>query len=165
MTNEQRYHELWALMTGDKLGEGLSREVYDYLTPECWSDDRNEDGSALYLGDRVSHVLKVEKDGGLFQNVQEWSVWTMVRNRPALAKWFAPCRCISPCGKYLVMAKCEPLRKKDMPKKLPAFLVDVRPENLGMYQGRIVACDYGCGFALIRTASKRMVNVREWPKT
>lgn len=165
MTTEERDGAggLQALCLGTKRGEGLSRIVYDWIEPQSWMRDQNN-GVLEYDDERVDYVVKVQKNSHdlYFQNVQEWSVWQWVKAKP-MAKWFAPCVAISPCGRYLIQRKCDPLRKAEMPKRLPAFLVDNRLENLGLFQGRVVCCDYGFGVAAIRTADKRLIKVREWP--
>lgn len=151
--------ELEFLMLGTKLGEGMSRSVYVYKDPAHWGRMRS-DHALAYLDDESQLVIKVEKPGGQYQNVQEWSVWEYVKAEPAMKKWFAPCVAISPCGLYLIQHRVEPIRKAEMPKFLPAFLQDVVRDNLGKYDGRVVCCDYGMGVAAVRTASRRMKRVR-----
>ncbi|WP_414461814.1 hypothetical protein [Hyphomicrobium sp. DY-1] len=163
MSDALHRSEMEFLLFGKRLGAGLSRTVYELNDPSCWG--RHKDTGAPMIDPLSSkRVIKVEKPGGMFQNVQEWTVWEWARGTP-MAKWFAPCISISPCGLYLIQDKVEPLRRKDWPKKLPAFLQDVEPENFGLLNGKVVACDYGCGVAAIRSANKRMMNVKPWPKS
>jgi hypothetical protein len=107
-----------------------------------------------------SVVVKIESGSRSFQNVEEWLAWTWVKGT-AMAKWFAPCISVSAAGSILIQQRVTPMRKGERPGKLPAFLCDLKPENFGMYQGRIVCCDYGTVLSSIRTASKRMV-VAKW---
>jgi len=144
MGNQLRRKELQLLIFGEKIGEGMSRKVYEYSCPLTGAVDR---AVIKYEGRFVN---------GHFQNVAEWEIWQWVRGTP-MQKWFAPCYSISPCGLYLIQARVEPLRKAEWPRRLPAFLCDLKPENFGMYQGRLVVCDYGTGIAAIRTAGKKMV--------
>lgn len=144
MGSQLRRRELQYLFLGEKIGRGMSRKVYKYTCPLTGTDDR---AVVKYEGQVVA---------GAFQNITEWEIWTWVRGTP-MQKWFAPCYSISPCGLYLIQARVEPLRRKEWPKKLPAFIGDLKPENFGMYEGRVVACDYGTGISAIRTSNKKMV--------
>lgn len=144
MGNSLRRKELKSLFLGKKIGEGMSRKVYQYTDPLTGSFDR---AVVKYEGRFVD---------GHFQNVAEWEIWTWVRGTP-MQKWFAPCYAISPCGLYLVQARVDPLRSKEWPKRLPSFLTDLKPENFGMFEGRVVACDYGTGVSAIRSSGARMV--------
>lgn len=150
--------ELEFLMLGTKLGEGVSRTVYVLKDPYQWGRDRVHE-SPLNLEVRSPYVVKVERATGRFQNVQEWSVWEWARGVPSLKKWLAPCISISPCGLYLIQQRVEPIRTKELPKRLPKFLIDTHRDNLGILNGRVVCCDYGCGVAAIRSASRRLTNV------
>ncbi len=108
MSDALHRSELEFLLIGKKIGEGLSRAVYEFNDPNCWG--RHIDTGAPMIASRSSkYVIKVEKPGGMFQNVQEWTVWHWVNGTP-LAKWFAPCISISPCGLYLVQERTALLR-------------------------------------------------------
>lgn len=144
MGNYTRRKELQSLFLGEQIGEGMSRKVYEYHDPLTGAVDR---AVVKYEGQLVA---------GHFQNVAEWEIWEWVRATP-MQKWFAPCYAISPCGLYLIQARVDPLRRKEWPKKLPAFLGDLKTENFGMLEGRVVACDYGTGISAIRSSGKRMV--------
>lgn len=163
MSDALHRSELEFLMLGNKIGEGVSRKVYVMNDPRGWgwSLETTVPAHLDGLSDEAGSpfVIKVEEPGGRFQNVQEWAVWTWVRGSP-MAKWFAPCVAISPCGLYLIQHRVEPLRPKDRPKLLPEFLVDVHRHNLGLYDGRVVCCDYGTGVAAIRTASRKMQRIK-----
>lgn len=139
--SDLRYREARWMLCGDKIGEGSARKVY-----HCRINDQ--------------YVIKIETMGGSFQNVSEWNTWTWLCDGP-MAKWFAPCEFISPCGLILMQRKVEPVRKSDLPKRLPEFLCDLKPENFGFMDGRFVCCDYGTVASAIRTASRRFV-AAEW---
>lgn len=135
------YREATSILCGDFLGEGSARKVYALRTnPE--------------------YVVKVEERGGSFQNVAEWDIWSWVKAGP-MQKWFAPCEMISTCGVILVQRKVDSMRLSDRPLRLPQFLCDLKPENFGVFEGRIVCCDYGTVGSAIRTVPRNMVRA-EW---
>lgn len=109
---------------GGKIGEGMSRVVYkNRLDPTT--------------------VIKVERDAGNFQNVVEYMFWQEIQWYKPMAKWYAPVVSISPCGIVLIQKKVEPTSYKDYPKKVPAFFRDIKHENFGMLDGKLVCFDYG----------------------
>lgn len=115
--------ELKNLVLGKKLGTGAYRKVYAHRQDK-------------------SLVVKVEEGGRMFSNVVEWETWQYVQYT-ALAKWFAPCVDISPCGSILLMKRVEPARMSEMPKQVPAIFTDLKIENWGVLDGKVVCCDYG----------------------
>lgn len=115
--------DLLGISVGEKIGRGLSREVFRY-TPD------------------KTCVIKVESDGDRFQNIIEWEVWRTVCDTP-LAKWFAPCVEISPNGIYLIQKRTEPIPLSRYPKEVPALLGDLKKENFGYLNNRFVCHDYG----------------------
>lgn len=132
--------ELRSILLGEQLGRGIARTVY-----------RNAaDGR---------YVVKIEDGAKSFQNVAEWELWGWVSGTP-MSKWFAPCRSISAAGAVLVMDYVEPLRTAELPKRLPAFLCDLKPENFGMLDGRVVARDYGTCLWAIRATNRRLVKAK-----
>ena len=133
-----RYRELRSVALGDLLGEGLSRKVY-----VCKLNSH--------------YVVKIEAGGGSFQNIAEWDTWSWLSTEPAMARWLAPCEFISTCGMMLIQRRVEPIRRGELPKKLPAFLTDIKLDNFGMLHGKVVCCDYGTIGASVRRAPKRMV--------
>lgn len=127
---------------GRVLAKGAARTVYEY---------RPDTG----------RVLKRELYKGWFQNVTEWTVWERVdREDRKLARWLAPCYWISDCGLWLVQARVVPFPypHKFPVKKVPALLRDVKVNNFGLYEGRIVCCDYG---VLPELGSSRLVKAPE----
>ena len=115
--------ELKNLVLGKKLGEGAFRAVYVH---------RQNDNL----------VVKVEGGSGRFCNIIEWETWKQIQYAP-LAKWFAPCVDISPCGSILLMKRVKPARLSEMPKQIPSVFTDLKVENWGMLEGKPVCCDYG----------------------
>lgn len=139
-----RYKELSSVMLGEFIGQGSARKVYH-----------------ARMNDK--YVCKIELKAGSFQNPSEWETWNWVEGNKQLARWFAPCWAISTCGMMLVQRYCEPLRDADLPKRLPGFLCDLKKENFGMMDGRVVCCDYGTVHSAIRDVSRKMVKA-EWRK-
>mgnify|MGYP001561240035 CR=1 FL=1 len=131
------FKELKSVVLGDWLGAGASRDVY---------------ASAA----EPNFVIKCEYKAGSFQNIAEWDVWDWINDRDQ-AKWFAPCISISNCGVFLVQRRCEPLRASERPPKLPKFLCDLKRENFGILDGRVVCLDYGTVGSAIRLAPKNLV--------
>lgn len=138
IATERHFHELLSVVRGDKLGEGVARKVY-----------------AVLLNDSL--VIKVESASRSFQNVAEWEVWDWVKSDTSLARWFAPCRNISACGLYLIQDRCEPIRDSERPKTLPAFLCDLKRENFGLLNGKVVCCDYGMILSMVRYWSRKQI--------
>lgn len=125
--NPTLHKEAFHLLVGNHIGGGAYRQVFhsriDPLT-----------------------VVKIEADSGSFANVHEWEVWDQMQYGP-LKKWFAPCLSISPCGAVMIQAATTPASKRDLPKKVPGFLTDLKSENWGWIKDklgeRIVCHDYG----------------------
>ena len=117
--------DLAKLILGDKLGEGMSREVYEFAFDKKF-------------------VVKVEQSK--FQNVREWELWNELKENK-LAKHFAPCVDISPCGIYLIQRRTEPIPKSEYPEKIPHFFTDEKFSNFGVIvengKKSFVCHDYG----------------------
>lgn len=109
-------------LLGNLIGEGSSRKVYEcQINPE-W-------------------VVKVEGGGQSFANQYEWVTWQ--RATKDLKKWLAPCVHISPAGSILIMKRCEPVQKHQLPKRIPAFFNDIKATNWGWLDKHPVCFDYG----------------------
>ena len=107
---------------GDFLGSGYSRYVFE----------SNADSKS---------VIKIDHNSR-GSNFMEWEVWNTVKDTK-FAKWFAPCTYLSPDGKLLIQKKVKELISSDrLPKQLPSFFHDVRPDNFGMLNGKVVCFDY-----------------------
>lgn len=116
----------WSLIDltlGDLLGEGIARKVY-----------------ACRIAPQYVIKLEYTQDPD-FQNVAEWEMWHAAPAR--LKKWLAPVYDISTDGKALLMARCDPCPEHMYPKRLPKILDDMHRGNIGLYEGRPVAMDYG----------------------
>lgn len=116
-------HDFFKMFCGEKIGEGKGREVWTYAF-----DDK--------------YVIKFETHKHSFQNVTEWKLWNDAHPCfPEARNWLAPCYRISECGRVLMQERTTPAVK--FPRKVPAFLTDLKRDNFGMFEGRFVCHDYG----------------------
>lgn len=126
MTTAATFEDSFNLLCGKKLGEGIHRAVFECrLRPDL--------------------VVKVEAEDGwrYFANVHEMRFWNEHQHDPKVARWLAPCEFLSPDGRILLQRRIDALREGDqLPEKLPAFLTDVKRDNFGMLDGKIVCADY-----------------------
>jgi len=134
-------------MCGEKIGRGMSREVFVY------------DGNDEY-------VVKVEVYAtSYFQNVMEYNFWDAVRRDPDKLKWIAPCNRISPHGNFLVQERTYPVTLAELKKKVPkvpVWAADLKESNWGkLPNGRIVCHDYGTHNA-VGQVSNRLRKAQWW---
>lgn len=138
--NSFHYEEFFNLICGELLGEGIHRKVF-----ECRIDP--------------TIVIKIEQDHSTFANIREWQAWTDCQYYKPVADWLAPCVDISPNGTVMFQKRIASLSRNDkLPEQLPRFLTDVKPQNFGWLDGRIVCHDYP---QMITTASTKLRKV-EW---
>lgn len=116
--------EAFNLICGKKIAGGEFRDVYN-----CSIDP--------------SLVVKVEDRSKSFCNAFEMKIWNEFKDVKSVARWLAPCVDISPCGAIMLQKKVERVHISNMPKTMPEFLRDFKIENFGMFEGRLVCCDYG----------------------
>jgi hypothetical protein len=128
--------ELLEFICGDRLGAGMSREVFRFAL-----DDR--------------FVIKFEPIEHRFQNVEESVAWQTVEHTK-FAKWFAPVKAISGCGRVMLQRYAEPIAASRLPLEVPAFFTDMKPSNWGMLKGQPVAVDYGRTMLATRGLTSRM---------
>lgn len=88
-----------------------------------------------------NYVIKFHRfrDDGRFCNVTEYVNYNNC-NGLKLQKWLAPVEACAENGLWLIMARTTPIKK--LPNKIPSALYDLKPENFGMYKGRVVCHDY-----------------------
>jgi hypothetical protein len=125
------------LIIGDKIGYGISRHVYSCNQNPRW-------------------VFKFETNVHTFQNVMEWELWQAIKDKPEAAKWIAPCEYISDNGMVLIQHKTKPMEIKDMPLKVPSWIVDMDLKNWGLIDGKPVLHDYGFTQLLSNAAKGRL---------
>jgi hypothetical protein len=114
--------DMLSVSTGEFLGEGEYRVVH-----RCLFDD--------------DLVIKFELAGKRFCNVNEWDIYDELEKTP-LGRWLAPCVAISTGGKILIQSYCADIPKEQLPKRVPACFVDLKPANWGLFKGRPVCRDY-----------------------
>jgi hypothetical protein len=120
--NDYITNEFMRLIKGDAIGEGAHRKVFQHRQNVDW-------------------VVKVEEGAKSFANAIEWDTW--VHANPGLRKWLCPCIDISPSGAVLIMQKADPIRERELPKKLPALFTDLKISNWGVIDDKPVCIDYG----------------------
>lgn len=126
--SQAAFKDAYDLLCGNKLGQGISRMVFECrLIPDC--------------------VVKVEidEDWRDFANVREMRFFNENEYVKSIRDWLAPCRYLSPDGRILIQERVRPAQAKTdrLPKTVPSFLTDLKPENFGyLPNGRFVCCDY-----------------------
>jgi hypothetical protein len=86
----------------------------------------------------------------------EMKIWSDNQHREAIARWLAPCHMLSPDGLIMLQQRVEPIRDSDtLPDMIPAFLTDIKRENFGWYDGRIVCVDYAMHLDNLSTRLKK----------
>lgn len=167
------YEERPVLRNGHLL-EGTSGDLLDYLLPNTFKhgscrrvyEFRNElirsglpvipdvnggKGTKLKNGIVVKVACLYENSilEGIEANITEWNVWCRSMGKPEVQKWLCPVLDISSDGRFLTVARCEPIRNNDVPDLVPEFLADVHSLNWGWYtdpdtnERRPVMLDYG----------------------
>lgn len=140
MENQSKiFEDAFNLLCGTSLGEGIHRKVF-----ECHLDP--------------SLVVKVETSGDhrTFANFREMDVWNNLEHTK-LSKWLAPCVSLSMSGLILLQKRVKPIRREEMPKKLPGFLTDLKVENFGILDGQVVCVDYAL---TLHNYEKKMRNTK-----
>lgn len=125
MSDAATFEDAFNLLCGEKIGRGAHREVF-----ECRI--------------RRDLVVKVEnQEMRYFANVLEDKFWADHQFYRKVADWLAPCEYLSPDGRILLQRRATPIHdRSQMPEKMPAFLTDLRIENFGLLDGRVVCIDY-----------------------
>ena len=133
--------DFFRMFCGEKLGAGISREVWSFGL-----DDK--------------FVIKFEIPGS-FQNVAEWQLWQDAQHmKPEIRDWIAPCDRISNNGRVLIMHRTTPAKK--FPERLPVWLGDCKRTNYGMLRGKFVCHDYGTNMMCNSGLTKRTYKVNWW---
>lgn len=130
------------VLLGHQLGEGQHRVTY-----ECAFSDE--------------YVVKVETGHQSFQNICEWELWKDARDSK-WARWFAPCVQISPSGVFLIQRRAEALPEGFLPRSIPSFFSDLKPENFGRIGRQVVAVDYGLSY--LQQQAFRKARTRRTPR-
>lgn len=128
--------EFATFMIGDLLGRGSARTVFDHPYDQ-------------------TKVIKVENTINTFQNMMEWQIWQDFKFCDEVSRWLAPCHYISHSGTFLIMDKARDLLPEEVPKRLPQFLTDHKPENFGILEDRVVCRDYGLVIFTLETKMRK----------
>lgn len=133
------YEDAFNLLCGKLIGQGIHRKVF-----ECRLRD--------------DLVVKVENSGDwrYFANVHEMKFWCDHSEYKKVSQWLAPCEYLSPDGRILLQRRARPIAdQSDLPAKLPGFLTDVKADNFGLLDGRVVCVDYAMTIPNPSTALRR----------
>lgn len=115
--------DMFNFLCGELIGFGISRWVFEYSL------------------DPKNYVVKIDMSDKN-ANVIEWTAWDSVKHNKDVAKWFAPCKYLSCCGRILVQKRANKKDIKSYPKEIPAFLWDVKYDNYGFIGNQLVCVDY-----------------------
>lgn len=133
--------ELFRFVRGTKLGQGRYRTVYAF-TPD------------------QSLVLKHDNMDN-YSNISEMDVWEAARGTK-WERWLAPCLWISGLGIWMLQKRTTPIEKTQLPKKVPGFLADLKDDNWGVLNGRVVCHDYGNHRALKMALEVSTLQPAKW---
>lgn len=133
--------DFFRTFAGKQIGFGCYRRVYELIIDP-------------------SLVIKIEDEARSFNNIQEWDVWNRIKDTEH-AMWLAPCKVISPCGTILLQKRTDIISYKDLPKSIPEWITDIKPDNWGYFEGRPVCHDYGFNLLMERGFSKKVRKV-DW---
>lgn len=136
------FYDAFNMLCGNKIGGGIHRDVFKCkLRPEL--------------------VVKVETETNyrFFANVNEMNFWNDNQYYSKVAQWLAPCEFLSPDGRILLQKRCDPVPMNyKLPKQLPGFLTDIKRENFGVLNGKLVCVDYA---SIISNPTIKLRNV-DW---
>ena len=121
--------ELFEFIFGECIGNGASRAVYVF-------------------NPNPKYVIKVQVDNmpGYNKNLREYELWNRMNwdeEMEDIKKWFAPVKLLSRHNRLLLQPRCEPLPKARIPKKVPHFFRDLKSDNWGLLNNKVVCFDYG----------------------
>ena len=143
MSNEKIFEDTFNMLCGRLIGEGIHRKVF-----KCKI--------------RPDLVVKVEEADGYERHFANWAeskFWTDNQHYEAVSKWLAPTEYLSPDARVLLQVRCEPVPESfKLPEQVPSFLTDLKRDNFGFYQGRLVCFDYALA---LNTPNVRLKKV-EW---
>lgn len=131
---------------GNLIGSGKFRDVYE-------------------LKGNPDYVVKFERDPSLarFANVCEWINWKDNYEWDYLYPWLCPCVDITETGQFLIQRRAQPLKPDQLPEKVPSLFTDLKPENFGWLENRIVILDYS--FFAIHTPTNKFKKAKwRFPK-
>lgn len=131
------------ILCGDKIGTGITREVY-------------------VLKQNPNYVVKIQVDPskGVFANVLEFTNYCDFREVSAFGHYLAPCELITETGQVLIQRRVEFRKRKDYPKYIPAVFTDLKIQNYGWIGDQFVCCDYP--FLLLLGTDPKKIKYAKW---
>lgn len=109
---------------GRMLGSGGHRDVYEFKVDPAV-------------------VVKVAKSNRkITSNRQEWDAWQTLKDTDE-AQFLVPCIAIADDNKWMLQAKALPTDRCFAGQEVRPWMNDMAPKNCGIYNGRLVAVDYG----------------------
>lgn len=123
---------MFQILCGKFIGEGQSRIVYD-----C----------AILPG----YVVKIEKEADTWHNQKEYLFYQSVYYQSEVTKWLCPIKWVSENGRIMIQKKASPItskNRKNLPKRVPAFLSDIKEANYGFIGEQLVCWDYSSSLDL-----------------
>lgn len=134
--------EFFNFICGNLLGSGIHRYVFEYKPSPSW-------------------VIKIDA-GDRNANVMEEEMWQYVQHSK-IAKWFAPVKNLSPCGRILLQKKCtQGVPHAQYPKKIPEFFADTKYANWGKLNGNMVCLDYANSLVMNTGLFSGKMKPAEW---
>lgn len=131
------------LICGEQLGEGLYRDVY-------------------VLKQDANYVVKIERSMAAcdFANATEFRNYINNKELKSFSQWLAPCELISQTGQVMIQRRVSHGKRKDYPKKIPAYFTDLKLKNFGFINDKFVCCDYS--FLVFPDGSFKMRQAKWW---
>lgn len=123
------------MRVGDIIGQGRTRTVYALLDKPEW-------------------CLKVGNEEALHSEFRNQGVI----EKAGLGRWIAPCEWRDG---HFMMRRTSPASRDNYPASLPAIFVDLKYENWGMLDGRLICHDYALVRETSRPAAVRSVKWKE----
>lgn len=132
--------DLFTLLCGDEIGEGIGRKVFQHATDE-------------------SLVVKIAiTQEGVRCNSNEYTLWEEIQGLKGdlawVKDWFAPVVGISENANILVMKKTQKKSEKKRPTEIPSFILDAHYDNFGWLGNKFVCHDYGVIFGFLNYKKK-----------
>lgn len=135
--------EFFNLVCGNLLGEGTSRFVFEYKI-----DKR--------------YVVKIDCSNVSANNL-EWQIWHEIAYVEKMKRWFAPIGTMTTCGRVMLQRRCKTgIPYDEYPKKIPDFFTDLKYENWGMLDGKMVCFDYASTKLLDFKFDYKLVPAKWW---
>lgn len=137
--NREIHVDAFNLLCGKKIGSGIHRDVFD-----------------CRIRDDLVVKVETEIDHRYFANVFEEKFYSDHEHYKKVSDWLAPVEFLSPDGRLLLQKRCDPIKDEEIPDMLPAWMTDIKAENFGRYEGRIVLVDYAM------TIPSPSVRLKKW---